>query len=265
MLRKYFVEWSVPRDVSRRIQQFLEHVVRQRHGRIQFRDVTLLQELSGPLYSELMESTMVVHLRSHAFFRACETTASAFTKSLAHLDFARGDSVFSAGEAASKMYVVLTGELFYTLGEEVDTEMGKSGNERGSVLGQRAITAESEIVTVGQQVSEPVLWVSWLHVGDFLASSACQFIGIDSESFGQSIWQRRSFWVEVRQYAEEFANQMNAILPHELTDLTYKIIDPDHIINATQFNSPTPWKFRKSKMSRRTQNQGFRSSASSES
>merc|ERR1719419_499711 len=106
--------------------------------------------------------------------------------------FARGDSVFIAGETATHMYVAVEGRLVY-----MQTSTG-SGSEN--------------IETVDKGfISEPVLWTpTWIHLGCLAAVTECEILMLGPNEFRDIICRDAAARAITVRYAQEFIEELNS-------------------------------------------------------
>eukprot|EP00931_Biecheleriopsis_adriatica_P101194 TRINITY_DN7638_c0_g1_i4.p1 TRINITY_DN7638_c0_g1~~TRINITY_DN7638_c0_g1_i4.p1 ORF type:complete len:983 (+),score=154.43 TRINITY_DN7638_c0_g1_i4:61-3009(+) len=147
-LRRYLKENGVPRPMANLVQSQIESRISIENPLIE-RDVKALNLLSSALRLQLQSEVFSDFLTRHPIFMM---TIGADPRAVQDLircnDIERvilgsGDQLFSAGDPANHVYLVLDGSLVYTM-EEI-----ASGLE----------------VKVGAWVCETALWMEWEHLG----------------------------------------------------------------------------------------------------
>lgn len=234
LLRRYLRDWRIPRHTSSRIQHYLEYAYQRSQKRVQPRDIFLLSLLSEPLKEELRHEILKQHVAVHPLFKVGMNTTRSFSKSLSESSLASGDVLFSCSEEAKSMVFVSNGTMEYTIGrlERPDgmtsPESKISGNTRKF----------SQSVHRLQYVSEPVLWCTWLHVGDMIAITESSVVSVDSGAFGQSLSNNQPVWTAVKRYARKYVNELNRVPKEDLTDLLSGYICSATMVDEADFVNP---------------------------
>eukprot|EP00404_Azadinium_spinosum_P013481 CAMPEP_0180527978 /NCGR_PEP_ID=MMETSP1036_2-20121128/60534_1 /TAXON_ID=632150 /ORGANISM="Azadinium spinosum, Strain 3D9" /LENGTH=169 /DNA_ID=CAMNT_0022541469 /DNA_START=268 /DNA_END=773 /DNA_ORIENTATION=+ len=131
LLRRFFVEAGISRDLSTRIRRFLDYAYQQHQVVIRENDLPVLDMLSEPLKAELQYERYSPWLGLHPFFRTLLSSSylhsrrSASThivhticnEALVELTLACRDVLFCCGDQAGRMYFCDAGELSYRKAE----------------------------------------------------------------------------------------------------------------------------------------------------
>eukprot|EP00928_Gymnodinium_smaydae_P044916 TRINITY_DN29985_c0_g1_i1.p1 TRINITY_DN29985_c0_g1~~TRINITY_DN29985_c0_g1_i1.p1 ORF type:complete len:843 (-),score=175.50 TRINITY_DN29985_c0_g1_i1:205-2691(-) len=232
LLRRYLRDWKVPRRSGLRIQKYLEYAYQKQLQRVQTRDVQLLALLSDPLKDELRNQVLAVHLVYHPLFRLMTDRLRCFTKALSEMCLARGDLIFSCEEQSHAMFVVGSGMLQYDLGE-IDDGLGPMLN----LEDPDGEASSAQYVSDGEWVTEAVLWVSWVHVGDLEATTESSIVVINSDQFGAAMQSNTVVWSSVQRYAASFVNFLNNVSKDDLTDLLHLHISAQDVLEDSGFSS----------------------------
>lgn len=221
MLDRYLHERNIPLHLSVRIRRHLEHLHGEQQRNLQERDVDLLQKLSTPLHMELRYELHFPLLSKHPFF---------FNFASAHLAVAQrlcfealkptvlcsGDVLFSPGEAAWAMYVVVQGTLSYNLHAAVSPRLTTHVPALGKL----------EVVKAEQWFCEAVLWTPWEHRGEMRACTGVTLLALEAEKFHTVVGKNRAAAQQPAAYAAEVIEQLRACKQtKELTDLDADILD----------------------------------------
>jgi len=213
LLRRYLKDANIPSNLSLRIQRYLEYAFAKVHATVQASEVPILSMLSGPLRLELEHEAYVIHLWDHALFHEMGARNKIFFNVVTSSSLARGDILFSMGEAARAMWFVISGTLEYTLMNGTVDSSPPARNVDG-----------------GTWLSEPVLWTSWVHLGDMITVAESSLMTVDAEKFCVKLMTNPALRMRARLYAHKFVETLNKVEPRKLTDLTANMLDPGEIM-----------------------------------
>jgi len=222
LLRRYLRDWGVSRSVAQRVQRYAEYMYQKQKQQVQTKDVFLLTLLSEPLREELRNETLSCHLKVHPLFGNQNMHTRIFSKAVCEVCLARGDAVFLCGEQARALnFVTNNGMVQYNIGR---FEEGGEGKQ-----------SEGESVGDGEWICEAALWTIWLHLGDAHAVTESQIVSISGEVFGSCVQMHSWLWMSLKQYAENFVDELNALGPDRLTDLMHKVMNPEDFLHMSGF------------------------------
>jgi len=219
LLRQYMHDWGVSRHTQVRVTRYLEYEYKQQKQRVQDQEVVLLAMLSEPLREELKIETCCPCLAKHPFFHSTDGKARVFSNAVHTKSHAKDDAIFTVGVEATIMVFLCSGLLSYTRGESI----GESEDE------EQPQSDCTETLSDGQWACEPVLWTTWVHVGDLHACRESQIMAIDSAKFGVAVARQLPFWHRTRRYAEQFVVRLNQVDTDELTDLCQNLFSPEDV------------------------------------
>eukprot|EP00927_Polykrikos_kofoidii_P044169 TRINITY_DN38210_c0_g1_i1.p1 TRINITY_DN38210_c0_g1~~TRINITY_DN38210_c0_g1_i1.p1 ORF type:complete len:833 (-),score=86.94 TRINITY_DN38210_c0_g1_i1:538-3036(-) len=208
MLERYLEDNKISFQLSLRVRRFLEHYFSQKRKACNERDIEVLAQLSGPLRMELHFEVYSPHLVKHPFFCFYSRVSLPGMQKLSHtaltsIDMASDDVLFNDGEIAKAMYFCSRGRLEYV-------QTGK----------------ELKNVSVGQWVSEMVLWTPWEHKGQACSGIETCLLALDAAKFRAAVVQHKSGVLETGEYAVRIVDMLTAASGDDmLSDLT--VGDPE--------------------------------------
>merc|ERR1712190_512741 len=122
LLRRYLRDHKISKSTGHRVYRYLEYAYARQSQRVQEKDVTLLQLLTGPLREEVKHESFAPLLIVHPLFHQLSERTKIFTCSLSAVFLARGDVHFSYGQQADAMSFVTDGELQFSIGDDVSED-----------------------------------------------------------------------------------------------------------------------------------------------
>jgi len=192
-LRHFLSDNAITSELAMRVQHNAKFVVDEQKRNIHESQVDLLAQISPALRVELHLEMHLPILSVHPFFAAyanANRPAMGYVchNALSHMVLHKGDIVFSFGERPidPKMYLVVAGHLFYTVG--------------ANLLGA---------VTKGQWASEPALWTTWSHYGQLQAEQTVRMTTVSAKVFQQVATQFQTIDGWPQRYAQAFVREMN--------------------------------------------------------
>jgi len=206
-LRRWLRQNGVAKQLSVRIQKYLEHTWHAQQEKIPKSKVKLFSLLSEQLHNELLCAVSVPHVSVHPLFQylhkeSSETMFRLAKTAFSRMSVARHDSVFFPSEVAQYMYFVVDGVLDYL---RVDHEG----------------TAHKERVDSNEDwIAEPVLWTSlWIHRGVLVASTECDLLLIDPDSFLQTVSLSPDTFKMACVYSKNYLEWLNDLDKRILSDV----------------------------------------------
>lgn len=201
--------------------------------RVQEHEVHLLTLLSEPLQQELKHETFSMYLRGHALFRTIGDHARVYGKALESCYHAFQEILFGCSEKAEFMWFSTSGCLQYALGikGELPSSIPLTGFDASDLLKtETSGLFPLEFLDEGCWIAESVLWTPWIHQGDLQAVTEVQVIKIDAKMFVEMASGNDSMWNAVTRYAEAFLTKLNSSDVEELTDLTFRLFNPEDLV-----------------------------------
>ena len=116
--------------------------------------------------------------------------------------------VFCAGEACSKMYVIISGHAQY------NASMQARDGSPGASMSHIRRTLHS-----GQWLSEAALWTGWVHRGELRVVTDCMLVALDASGFARVISSHKSAHQYAAQYARRFVESLNRGLQTDLVEV----------------------------------------------
>lgn len=207
VLQRYFRSNQIPVNLCVRVRRHLDHEVVRHQQCIQERDVELLHLLSEPLRIELHYEVHGPVLRMHNFFKLYDEQCGSVMRRVCHTAvdqqaLSRGDTLFTRGERAEKMFFLKTGRLKY-----LDTK-----NKYHKIY-------------EGQWISEPVMWMQWVHHGEVRSDTESVLVRLDATRFMRAACQNQATLGNPSQYAMLFVAHLNTMSAEEMTDLRVDAFD----------------------------------------
>mmetsp|Transcript_130623 Transcript_130623/g.406147 ORF Transcript_130623/g.406147 Transcript_130623/m.406147 type:complete len:727 (-) Transcript_130623:51-2231(-) len=215
LLRRYLRQRKVSNDLSNRIFKFLEHQLKAQSQLVQRGSIRILAGLSEALQNEMTHQMNSPHLMGHPLFVHIETNMKAVMQRLCHnalknQTYAEKETVFNWGDMATKMYFIKAGYLIYT---KVD------GAELAPPPGPQ------------DWISEPVLWTTWRHQGDFISDDTSELISVEPKRFIDVMAVHPRPWYFSKHYAALFIANLNSTPRASLSDV---MRDPDFYESAVR-------------------------------
>jgi len=190
----------------------MEYEFAQRGLRLDDKDVEIFELLSKPLHAEIQYERYVPCLRNHSLFKRWLQTCTASTlyrarpglnnivqricsAAIVRISLGDGDVLFCFGDVADRAYVVGGGTLEYV---------------------QRNHLAA---VDAGGWVSEAVLWVPWVHVGELKSKTPSQLLFLETAILKSVLSAHHEAWLVAVRYATRFLELLDALTEEQLSDL----------------------------------------------
>lgn len=218
LLRKFFRQNSLSRELQVRIMRYVNVVLLPQQEHIQFRDLSILGHLSTPLHVELQTELHMPNLTTHAFFDWFSNTSLLVLQkiccvALKRTSLSKDDVLFAAGQKASEMFFPVAGHLVYTPMRE---------NHLKIKLGK------------GEWCTEAILWCQWVHHGLLLAKMESELIGLNAKKFGEVVTDHyidvayaQSYGVAFVQALNEAAKEAEARGHGYISDLSSSLLETD--------------------------------------
>jgi len=205
MLRRYFKQKQISRDLSERIVKYLEYECAAKKDIVPNIKVALLRDVSENLMLELANEMHAPLLTCHPFFKHISVEIPAMMFRLCHTalrtaSYAIDDKPFLAGDEGTSMYFFKHGLFEYKLvdGHILDTPLGPK-----------------------TWASEAVLWTVWRHRGTLTALRPSEVTEIRPGEFIDVFHMHPRPWHLGRQYGAQFVEYMNCINRTALTDVIF--------------------------------------------
>lgn len=240
-LRRYMRDWNVREKFRWRVIRYLEYALALQRQRVQESEVKLLKLLSTHLRDELRQQTFQATLSRHRLFSNEEIAerSRVFSRTLGSEALAKGDMAFECGEQGNKMIFISGGILEYFLGmsEQPSTRRDDRSPGARDPRGSTSMSLEErDLLHSNDWAGEPVLWTSWVHVGDLKAFIESHIVYISGEEFCEATRHNYPMWAAFKRWATEFLENLNALGDDELTDMIQRLFEPGGKI-MTKMNS----------------------------
>jgi len=188
------------------------HVDRSQPQKIRESNVEPLRRLSTELAVDLLEEMRVPALSAHPFFVNLRTKHPHLVRELCHEAIqpmlkSPDEIVFCAGEACSRMYVIVSGHAQYSASVQTrDAAMGAGPAQVRKTLHG------------GQWLSEAALWTGWVHRGELRVVTECLLFALDASGFARVISSHKSAHQFAAAYARKFVEGLNRGLQTDLVE-----------------------------------------------
>jgi len=191
VLRQYFQDSKISAELGQRIWLFLQNSHFQYRKRVHRADLPLLHLVPESLKDMLSEELYLPVLSASPLFEQFGALDEARLYEVSHK--AMGETalvarneLFSLGKAAEKMYFLTSGALEY----------------------QHREMALCATLHEGQWISEPVLWMSWVHCGKLSAFTSCEIVDLHAAKFRELACTQCLAHDFLRAYARAFHTHM---------------------------------------------------------
>lgn len=193
LLRKFFRQNNVSRDLSVRIMRYVNVVLLPQQERVQHKDIAIFNLLSSHLRVELSTELHLPSLTIHPFFEWFSRLSLPVMRRLCcvavkRISLSRGDVLFGAGQKASEMFFPVDGQLTYIPKRE---------------------GCDTVSVSKGQWCCEAVLWCPWVHHGVLRASVESELMALDAMKFREVITEHYIDMCYAQSYGLAFVQALN--------------------------------------------------------
>ena len=102
-----------------------------------------------------------------------------------------------------------------------DSTSIKPGVPHRTTVEELDLAGGGDLVTDGQWIAEPVLWVSsWVGLGDLaVIRDPCQWVHIDAGKLQKLVTSNTQLWEKMVDYAEAYLSLLNAMESESISDL----------------------------------------------
>mmetsp|Transcript_18993 Transcript_18993/g.60294 ORF Transcript_18993/g.60294 Transcript_18993/m.60294 type:complete len:357 (-) Transcript_18993:62-1132(-) len=188
------------------------HVDRSQPQQVRDSNVDSLRRLSTELMVDLLEEMRVPALSAHPFFINLRTKHPHLVRELCHEALqpmlkSPDEIVFCAGEACSRMYVIVSGHALYSA----------SVQPRDAAVGAGPAQVRRTLHG-GQWLSEAALWTGWVHRGELRVVTDCLLFALDASGFARVISSHKLAHQFAAAYARKFVEGLNRGLQTDLVE-----------------------------------------------
>jgi len=210
LMRLYMKQHQVSSSLTSRIEKYLEHRNRVKKARVQKESVQCLKGLSQELTSQLTLEICRQQLLDRPLFKILINEMHLVMRSiscdaLSVLSLAEDDEIFCFLDPAKKMYFLNSGNLEY---------IGLDELECPRPLDPPPLP--------GEAISEPVLWLEWIHQGTLTALTPTELLLLDPDAFSKTMTMSPQAWSLAKNYAEQFINFLNKLDQSDFIDIIRK-------------------------------------------
>jgi len=207
LMRLYLRQHKVSKSLISRIIKYIDHRNRVKKNCVQKEAVPCLKGLSQELTSQLTLEICRHQLLCLPLFKILNNDMlpvmlSICSEALSFQSFAENDVIFCSPSLAKKVYFLNSGVLEYVF----LNEMGEARPLDPSPMPREAI-------------SEPVLWMEWIHQGALTALTLTELVLLDPDAFGKTMSMNTQPWMLAVKYAEQFLTFLNSLKRTDFIDI----------------------------------------------
>lgn len=228
LLRKFFRQHHVSRDLTARIVHFVGIITTLNHEQLQESNVRYLQLLSGPLRQELAAELWLPRISVHPLFkelggRNTDCMGKVCNLALSSLRLGRRDVLFLSDQECSFLYIITRGLMMY--------------NHKGGELATRNLIKAHPNCEYAPWFCEASLWTKWIHRGRMVAGIESELITLDSSKFSEIISKFPSMFGVCRHYGTLFVTNLNEQCKE---DTPCDILRQDKVLRVNLFGIRRP-------------------------
>jgi hypothetical protein len=202
LLRRYLRQNKVPTMLTYRVLRYAEFKCKSTKETLPESRVTIIEELSDHLRSELRYECNFTIVVQHPLFENCFCISDVALHQMSILAFsskafAAADSIFKSQSWQRHMYFVCKGELYY---KKVTTPISEKASA-GEGL--------ERVIMRNEWMCEPALWVQWMTRGSVIADTDCEVVLVDVKAFAECAKNDEIIYAMVTLYAENYAEWLN--------------------------------------------------------
>lgn len=188
------------------------HLDRSQPQQVRESNADALRRLTTELMVDLLEELRVPALSGHPFFANLRAKHPHLVRELCHKALepmlkSPDEIVFYAGEACSRMYVIISGHAQYCANVQPRDAPPGVGP-----------TQVRRMVHSGQWLSEAALWTGWVHRGELRAVTECLIFALDASGFARVISSHKSAHAYAATYARKFVESLNRGLQTDVVE-----------------------------------------------
>lgn len=219
--QQYCMQHRISTPLSVRVRRWLEwHEVLEakRHRSVQ--EDEFMQVLPADLRRALLDEARSPLLVQHELFHAIRECNIRFFQRLAcdtfiPFTYMPEETIFSYGMVCTRMYVIAAGDSSYMRYGTVLRALMQSGTIiRGHAAGTEVKDGykkiHSEQLQEGASLCESVLWIHWVHIGDFATITRMSVLVLEMMRFEDLVYSYPQVHTSLRQHAQRFLAAIRA-------------------------------------------------------
>jgi hypothetical protein len=129
-------------------------------------------------------------------------------EALSEVHLFQGNSVFTTGDACTRMLLCVSGSFIYVLGKDPESCM-KLQRQKSGGHHRPSVFSEEHYIEPGMWLSEASLYTVWQHCGDLFAHTESQLLAVDANELATVVKQYEQAFVDVVIYARVFIAELN--------------------------------------------------------
>mmetsp|Transcript_83646 Transcript_83646/g.245260 ORF Transcript_83646/g.245260 Transcript_83646/m.245260 type:complete len:762 (-) Transcript_83646:30-2315(-) len=196
-IRRYLAENDISVAVGSRIAAFLNAYNITARRCVARKDITLFKALPKNLRLMIDWEVYQPILDKSAFFNHCSDTDAAGMLDICHnvmeeVTIATCEELFHCGAHSIAMYITLSGAMQYFEGFDEGSPKDIDGRTH-------------------TRISEPALWLAWIHQGRVFALTACDFLRISAERLTKALVNYPELLFAGQEYARLFKARIHEL------------------------------------------------------
>lgn len=214
--QQYCKHNRISTQLSMRVRKWLEwHQVLDAKRQRGVEEDEFMQILPKDLRRALLDESRSPLLMEHEVFHACRECNIRFFQRLccdtfSPLTHLPEEEIFSYGMVCTRMYLVASGEGSYLKYGTVMRALMQNGSimhglTASTDLKDRYKRARSELLCAGGALCEAVLWVHWVHLGDFSALTRLSLLVLDARTFEDLVTLYPNVQLALQTHAQRFS------------------------------------------------------------
>lgn len=219
--QQYCVQHGISMPLSVRVRKWIEwHQMLDAKRQRSVQEDEFMHLLPTDLRRALLDEARSPLLVQHAVFHGCRECNPRFFERLAcdtfiPVTYMPEDTVFSFGMSCTRMLVIASGKsTYFKYGMILRMLMQNGQAVRGATtatnMKEKYKRMRSEFLREGACLCEAVLWVHWVHLGDFDAVSHLSLLTLEAHRFAELVASYPSVLRALQRHAQIFLCSMRA-------------------------------------------------------
>lgn len=211
----YCKQHCISAQLSVRVRKWVElHQVLSAKRQLSREEEEFMQLLPTDLRHALLEESRSPLVAQHEVFHACRECNTLFFQKLiceaftptTHLP---GDTIFSFGEVCTRMFIVTAGDGSYlkygaVLRAFMQSRALRRGHSGSSDVQDQYKRTRSTCPREGTSLCEAVLWIHWMHAGDFASLTHMSLLLLEAHRFEHLVTSYPSVQIALQSHAQHF-------------------------------------------------------------
>lgn len=217
--QRYCKQHRISTQLSVRVRKWLEwYQALDARRQLSVEDEEFMQFLSTDLRRALLDESRSPLLLKHEVFHACRECNARFFQRLCCDTLTPGvmmpeETIFSYGMVCTRMYLIAAGEGSYfkygaILGALLQSGAvirGQADKEASKVKEQQKVS-RSQLLHEGAALCEAVLWIHWVHLGDFASVTYVSMLLLEAVKFEELVTTYPTLRQALQSHARNFVS-----------------------------------------------------------